>query len=121
MKSTTSSSNTGSSLLIMVLSVLVVFEIASTFAAAYPASYSGYYSPIGFEEQNPNFINLQQAIARLRQAFIDNNDLENSKRGLDLGLGRGFSGSQAAKHLMGLAAANFAGGPGRRRRSDDEA
>ncbi|KAK9752861.1 hypothetical protein QE152_g3858 [Popillia japonica] len=44
-----------------------------------------------------------------------------SKRGLDLGLGRGYSGSQAAKHLMGLAAANFAGGPGRRRRSDDSA
>lgn len=44
-----------------------------------------------------------------------------SKRGIDLGLGRGFSGSQAAKHLMGLAAANFAGGPGRRRRSDDAA
>ncbi|XP_022237090.1 diuretic hormone class 2-like isoform X2 [Limulus polyphemus] len=44
------------------------------------------------------------------------------KRGLDLGLSRGFSGSQAAKHLMGLAAANFAGGPGRRRRdvSDKE-
>lgn len=39
-----------------------------------------------------------------------------AKRGLDLGLGRGFSGSQAAKHLMGLAAANFAGGPGRKRR-----
>nr|P82372.1 RecName: Full=Diuretic hormone class 2; AltName: Full=DH(31); AltName: Full=Diuretic hormone class II; AltName: Full=Diuretic peptide; Short=DP [Diploptera punctata]P85826.1 RecName: Full=Diuretic hormone class 2; AltName: Full=DH(31); AltName: Full=Diuretic peptide; Short=DP; AltName: Full=Rhopr-DH31; Contains: RecName: Full=Diuretic hormone class 2(1-16); AltName: Full=Rhopr-DH31(1-16) [Rhodnius prolixus]P85830.1 RecName: Full=Diuretic hormone class 2; AltName: Full=Diuretic peptide; Short=D len=31
--------------------------------------------------------------------------------GLDLGLSRGFSGSQAAKHLMGLAAANYAGGP----------
>ncbi|CAG9823767.1 unnamed protein product [Phaedon cochleariae] len=44
-----------------------------------------------------------------------------SKRGLDFGLGRGFSGSQAAKHLMGLAAANFAGGPGRRRRSDGDA
>ncbi|KAK3867818.1 hypothetical protein Pcinc_026751 [Petrolisthes cinctipes] len=45
-----------------------------------------------------------------------------SKRGLDLGLGRGFTGSQAAKHLMGLAAANFAGGPGRKRRSSpDEA
>ncbi|KAK6636833.1 hypothetical protein RUM43_010496 [Polyplax serrata] len=40
-----------------------------------------------------------------------------TKRGLDLGLSRGFSGSQAAKHLMGLAAANFAGGPGRKRRS----
>lgn len=39
-----------------------------------------------------------------------------TKRALDLGLGRGFSGSQAAKHLMGLSAANFAGGPGRRKR-----
>jgi len=39
-----------------------------------------------------------------------------SKRGLDLGLGRGFSGSQAAKHLMGLAAANFAAGPGKKKR-----
>lgn len=47
--------------------------------------------------------------------------VHSSKRGLDLGLGRGYSGSQAAKHLMGLAAANFAGGPGRRRRSDDSA
>ncbi|KAI5700068.1 hypothetical protein M8J75_013596 [Diaphorina citri] len=46
--------------------------------------------------------------------------IEGSKRGLDLGLSRGFSGSQAAKHLMGLAAANYAGGPGRRRRSDSD-
>ena len=36
---------------------------------------------------------------------------------MDFGLSRGFSGAGAAKHLMGLAAANFAGGPGRRRRS----
>lgn len=48
-------------------------------------------------------------------------NIYSSKRGLDLGLGRGYSGSQAAKHLMGLAAANFAGGPGRRRRSADDA
>ncbi|XP_025160820.1 diuretic hormone class 2 isoform X2 [Harpegnathos saltator] len=41
-----------------------------------------------------------------------------TKRGLDLGLSRGFSGSQSAKHMMGLAAANYAGGPGRRRRSE---
>ncbi|XP_044760208.1 diuretic hormone class 2 [Coccinella septempunctata] len=40
-----------------------------------------------------------------------------SKRGLDLGLGRGYSGSLAAKQRMGLASANFAGGPGRRRRN----
>lgn len=44
-----------------------------------------------------------------------------AKRGLDLGLGRGFSGSQAAKHLMGLAAANYAGGPGRRKRESEAA
>ncbi|KFM81045.1 Diuretic hormone class 2, partial [Stegodyphus mimosarum] len=42
--------------------------------------------------------------------------IPNEKRGIDLGLSRGFSGSQAAKHLMGLQAANFANGPGRRRR-----
>ncbi|OWR44655.1 diuretic hormone 31 precursor [Danaus plexippus plexippus] len=38
------------------------------------------------------------------------------KRALDLGLSRGYSGAIQAKHLMGLAAANYAGGPGRRRR-----
>lgn len=47
-----------------------------------------------------------------------NRHVRSTKRGLDLGLSRGFSGSQAAKHLMGLAAANYAGGPGRRRRSE---
>ncbi|KAE8744738.1 Calcitonin-like Diuretic hormone [Frankliniella occidentalis] len=43
--------------------------------------------------------------------------LQEAKRGMDFGLSRGFSGAGAAKHLMGLAAANYAGGPGRRRRS----
>ena len=32
-----------------------------------------------------------------------------SKRGIDFGLGRGFSGSQAAKHFMGIAAAQYSG------------
>uniref|UniRef100_A0A1B0DIH3 Uncharacterized protein n=1 Tax=Phlebotomus papatasi TaxID=29031 RepID=A0A1B0DIH3_PHLPP len=41
-----------------------------------------------------------------------------SKRTVDFGLARGFSGIQEAKHRMGLAAANYAGGPGRKRRSD---
>ncbi len=40
---------------------------------------------------------------------------------MDFGLGRGFSGTQAAKHLMGLAAANYAVGPGRKKRSQFEA
>ncbi|XP_037071331.1 diuretic hormone class 2-like [Pollicipes pollicipes] len=43
------------------------------------------------------------------------------KRGLDFGLGRGFSATQAAKHKMGLEAAAFPGGPGRRRRSVEQA
>merc|ERR1712083_1163321 len=39
-----------------------------------------------------------------------------SKRGIDFGLGRGFSGSQAAKHFMGMAAARYSGGPGKKRK-----
>lgn len=44
-----------------------------------------------------------------------------SKRTVDFGLARGFSGMQEAKHRMGLAAANYAGGPGRKRRSANDA
>ena len=40
-----------------------------------------------------------------------------SKRGIDFGLGRGYSGNQAAKHFMGLVASQYAGGPGKRKRS----
>nr|XP_023012748.1 diuretic hormone class 2 isoform X3 [Leptinotarsa decemlineata] len=106
----------GTTIFMILLVGIVLFEITTTSAAPRQARYyPGYYS---LEAQNPDY--LLQTIARLRQALINDDDLENSKRGLDLGLGRGFSGSQAAKHLMGLAAANFAGGPGRRRRSDDD-
>ncbi|XP_042219103.1 diuretic hormone class 2-like isoform X2 [Homarus americanus] len=68
--------------------------------------------------EDPDYV--LELLTRLGHSIIRANELENAKRGLDLGLGRGFSGSQAAKHLMGLAAANFAGGPGRRRRSSDD-
>lgn len=37
---------------------------------------------------------------------------------MDFGLSRGYSGAQEAKHRMAMAIANFAGGPGRRRRSN---
>ncbi|XP_033193643.1 diuretic hormone class 2 [Bombus vancouverensis nearcticus] len=70
----------------------------------------------GYWEEDPEA--LMEIISRLGHTMIRNPELENNKRGLDLGLSRGFSGSQAAKHLMGLAAANYAGGPGRRRRSE---
>ncbi|XP_022241877.1 diuretic hormone class 2-like [Limulus polyphemus] len=55
-------------------------------------------------------------LAYLQSSILRAQEMSNEKRGLDLGLSRGFSGSQAAKHRMGLAAAKFAGGPGRRRR-----
>ncbi|XP_066969405.1 diuretic hormone class 2 isoform X1 [Macrobrachium rosenbergii] len=78
------------------------------------------------EIDDPDYV--LELLTRLGHSIIRANELEkfvrssgSAKRGLDLGLGRGFSGSQAAKHLMGLAAANFAGGPGRRRRSSDDA
>ncbi|CAG9769125.1 unnamed protein product [Ceutorhynchus assimilis] len=77
MKSFPSTSSNCGSFIMMALAALLVLEITSTIVAAYPASYSGYYSPLGLEEQNPGYVNLQQAIARLRQAFIDNNELEN--------------------------------------------
>jgi len=58
-------------------------------------------------------------LAKLGQSILRaQHEGSNAKRGLDLGLGRGFSGSQAAKHLMGLAAANFAAGPGKKKRED---
>ncbi|CAH1964875.1 unnamed protein product [Acanthoscelides obtectus] len=120
MSATRTASCTGASLLIFAFIGTLLFEaITTTEAAPRPRYYStGYYSPLSLENPNPEY--LLQTIARLRQALINDDDLENTKRGLDLGLGRGFSGSQAAKHLMGLAAANFAGGPGRKRRSDTD-
>merc|ERR1711936_126230 len=39
------------------------------------------------------------------------------KRGIDFGLGRGYSGSQAARHMLGLQQVNQAGGPGKKKRS----
>ncbi|CAB3365466.1 diuretic hormone class 2 isoform X1 [Cloeon dipterum] len=65
---------------------------------------------------------MLQILARLGQSMLRNQELEriytpkSSKRGLDFGMSRGFSGSQTAKHLLGLAAASYAGGPGRRKR-----
>ncbi|KFM77019.1 Diuretic hormone class 2, partial [Stegodyphus mimosarum] len=61
-----------------------------------------------------------QVLGNLAQRILEAESISNEKRGLDLGLSRGFSGSQAAKHLMGLSAASFANGPGRKRRFVDE-
>ncbi|XP_076233589.1 diuretic hormone class 2 isoform X2 [Calliopsis andreniformis] len=88
--------------------------IVASISSANAAPQQSYWSQ--FDEEDPEA--LMEIIARLGHTIMRNPEVENNKRGLDLGLSRGFSGSQAAKHLMGLAAANYAGGPGRRRRSE---
>ncbi|XP_076392258.1 diuretic hormone class 2 isoform X1 [Megachile rotundata] len=94
--------------------VLAIGLFASSNLSVNAAPQQSYWSQ--FEEEDPEA--LMDIITRLGRTMMLNPEVENSKRGLDLGLSRGFSGSQAAKHLMGLAAANYAGGPGRRRRSE---
>ncbi|XP_076373147.1 diuretic hormone class 2-like [Tachypleus tridentatus] len=69
---------------------------------------------------NDDASDVLDILADLRSNVLKGKEMTSEKRGLDLGLSRGFSGSQAAKHLMGLAVANFAGGPGRRRRYADQ-
>lgn len=56
---------------------------------------------------------------RSRFDIIANNSSRShfsSKRTVDFGLSRGYSGAQEAKHRMAMQIANFAGGPGRRKR-----
>ncbi|XP_012276020.1 diuretic hormone class 2 [Orussus abietinus] len=97
----------------MLLAAIAVVTLSSSAGAA-PYTPQSYWNQL--DEDDPEV--MLEMLARIGQNYIRTHDLENTKRGLDLGLSRGFSGSQAAKHLMGLAAANYAGGPGRRRRSE---
>uniref|UniRef100_W8BCC9 Diuretic hormone class 2 n=2 Tax=Ceratitis capitata TaxID=7213 RepID=W8BCC9_CERCA len=101
------------------VAVCLAFCLTSTEAAPFPRyQNSGYYNEL---EEVPDDI-LMELMARFGQTIMRaRNDLENSKRTVDFGLARGYSGTQEAKHRMGLAAANFPGGPGRRRRSETEA
>ncbi|XP_076762299.1 diuretic hormone class 2 [Xylocopa sonorina] len=94
--------------------LMVVGLFVSSNLSTNAAPQQGYWNQ--FSDEDPEA--LMEIITRLGHTMMRNQELENNKRGLDLGLSRGFSGSQAAKHLMGLAAANYAGGPGRRRRSE---
>ncbi|XP_014259519.1 diuretic hormone class 2 isoform X2 [Cimex lectularius] len=102
--------------IVMVTLSLVFASVILLSAASESVPYMGPRAYLGDFESEPDTQVMMEILAKLGQTIMRANDLENSKRGLDLGLSRGFSGSQAAKHLMGLAAANFAGGPGRRRR-----
>ncbi|KNC28074.1 Diuretic hormone class 2 [Lucilia cuprina] len=104
---------------ILSAALLCLWLVSYAEAAPMPRYQSnGYYNEL---EEVPDDI-LMELMARFGQTIMRaRNDLENSKRTVDFGLARGYSGTQEAKHRMGLAAANFPGGPGRRRRSETEA
>uniref|UniRef100_A0A0A1WUH4 Diuretic hormone class 2 n=1 Tax=Zeugodacus cucurbitae TaxID=28588 RepID=A0A0A1WUH4_ZEUCU len=100
------------------VAVCLALCLSTSEAAPFPRYQGGgYYNEL---EEVPDDI-LMELMARFGQTIMRaRNDLENSKRTVDFGLARGYSGTQEAKHRMGLAAANFPGGPGRRRRSETE-
>ncbi|XP_046977917.1 diuretic hormone class 2 isoform X4 [Vanessa cardui] len=80
-------------------------------AVAYP-SLGNYYRPgVQYEPEQ-----IMDMLNRLNELMEMERKMENEKRALDMGLNRGYSGALHAKHLMGMAAANYASGPGRRRR-----
>merc|ERR1712106_693744 len=69
----------------------------------------------------PSSTNLVLSIIRdLRYVSTESTTEDSEKRGIDFGLGRGYSGSQAARHMLGLQQASFAGGPGKRKRSGQQ-
>ncbi|XP_014212482.1 diuretic hormone class 2 [Copidosoma floridanum] len=106
--------------------LLLAAVVLAAFAASYPTQALPYR--LAYDERraawNPYQMDYPDATQELLERLESMGLIrapEDQKRSLDLGLNRGYSGSQAAKHLMGLAAANYAGGPGRRRRSESAA
>ncbi|GBP19229.1 Diuretic hormone class 2 [Eumeta japonica] len=81
-------------------------------AAAYPSP-SYYYRDMGGQYGRED---LADMLTRLTNLIQMERKMDNEKRALDLGLSRGYSGALQANYLMGLAAANSATSPGRRRR-----
>ncbi|XP_026318902.1 diuretic hormone class 2 isoform X2 [Hyposmocoma kahamanoa] len=88
-------------------------------AAAYPSANNYFREDIQYEpEEIMDMLNRLGNLIQIERKMENFKDdmITSEKRALDLGLNRGYSGALQAKHLMGLAAANYAGGPGRRRR-----
>lgn len=77
-------------------------------------------------DSNPNLRYTDEEPQRQSEedALLDDDELNRyalfqiEKKGLDLGLSRGFSAKKAAKHMVGLAAASLPTNPGRRKRSN---
>jgi len=113
-----------SPMMMFVIVLIISCFYVSTYSAQYIAKY-GNNERIGRAKRH--LIDIQDPVEAIKILRLLAHDISNSegenvannyeKRGVDLGLSRGFSGNQAAKHLLGLSAANFASGPGRRKRS----
>ncbi|XP_076346517.1 diuretic hormone class 2-like [Tachypleus tridentatus] len=99
----------------VIVGFIIMFLLMSVLTEAVSASLPQYrFQRALVEIEHPD--EVRRVLNGVVESLLASESGKTEKRGLDLGLSRGFSGSQAAKHLMGLAAANFAGGPGRRRR-----
>jgi len=89
----------------MYRSVLLIGTIAIAFTLAEGSSF-------GIEGQAEVQDGYLHVVFDLRDALGGSKIMQ--KRGIDFGLGRGYSGSQAARHMMGRYQANYAGGPGKK-------
>jgi len=124
--STTASSSSPSwsplpppSLLVATAGILVLMVSSST---AGPVREVAEYGMVEAAAANPGSAEVEDLLRRypefgteLLAKMRGIRPVEN-KRGIDFGLGRGYSGNQAAKHFMGLVASQYAGGPGKRKR-----
>eukprot|EP00096_Caligus_rogercresseyi_P005151 TRINITY_DN20099_c0_g1_i1.p1 TRINITY_DN20099_c0_g1~~TRINITY_DN20099_c0_g1_i1.p1 ORF type:complete len:151 (+),score=29.74 TRINITY_DN20099_c0_g1_i1:44-496(+) len=106
---------------IILVCILGLSEVSASSSLSYYDEGSQEDPLAGRNEYAANMVNRDPAfvynmLSKLRKSILK--PLVNNKRGLDFGLGRGFSGTQAAKHFMGMAAAKYAGGPGKRKRNN---
>lgn len=102
---------------VMLIAGILIWEATSVSAAPHISNNPQYYNSALYNEQVQNPEYILQALTRLRQALLSEEDLDTAKRGVDLGMGRGDSALQTAKHLWAMKMANSAFSPGRRRRS----
>ncbi|XP_045449826.1 diuretic hormone class 2 [Melitaea cinxia] len=86
--------------------------------AAYPRYLGNYNRPGQYEpEQIMDMLNRLNELMEMERKM--ENFRNNQKRDFDMGINRGYAGALQAKHLMGVSAANYASGPGRRRRNSE--
>ncbi|XP_054723788.1 diuretic hormone class 2-like, partial [Uloborus diversus] len=84
---------------ICTITIFLCFIVSSfDYSWSLPAHDANLRSKRSVDVDNPE--DVFRVLFKLAQDVIDSdNGIHSDKRGIDLGLSRGFSGSQAAKHL----------------------